>query len=469
MKEFSVQKNSGTKNVSRKLAEYVALTNFDSLPEQVIHQFRRSLLDFLCVSIVGSCTPVSEKVLDYFRTIDNSEKCTVIGSRGRLSAPNAAFVNGTSAHALDFDDGHTASSIHQGSMVFPAVLASFEEHRPDIDRVILGAMLGQEIAIRIGMGGHPATWRRGFHNTGIVGPFGAAAGVSKILGLSVEATLDALGLAGSHAGGLFEFLASGADTKRIHPGKASRDGLICAELAARGVTGPPTVLEGPMGYFKAYAGEEIKLDKIMDGLGEKWEVLNAYTKPYPCCRHLHAPIDIALALKQEESLKHEEVDKINISTYATASRHNAQVAETVLEAQMSIPCAVALALKYGEVTVEQFSSKVFLAPDIVNLMKQVSIQVDDISDKQFPLKRITTFKVRTKGGKEFQKSIDNPKGSEDWPLSDQELGAKFTQTCGPILGQKRSDKIVDMVLSLNNTEKLVEILGLCTQREEESE
>jgi 2-methylcitrate dehydratase PrpD len=469
MKEFSVKKSSGAKNVSRRLAEYVSLTTFDALPEQVIHQCRRSLLDYLCVSVVGSCTPVSERVLDYFRTIDKSEDCTVIGSKGRLSAPNAAFVNGTSAHALDFDDGHTASSVHQGSTVFPAMLASFEEHRSDLERVILGATLGQEVAIRIGMAGHPTTWRRGFHNTGIVGPFGAAAGVSKILDLNTEATLDALGLAGSHSGGLFEFLASGADTKRIHPGKASRDGLICAELAARGVSGPPTVLEGPMGYFKAYAGDEIKLDKILDGLGERWEVLNSYTKPYPCCRHLHAPIDVALALKEEESLKPEEIDQIDISTYTTASRHNAQVAETVLEGQMSIPCAVALALKYGEVTVEQFSSKVFLAPDIAHLMRRVSVGIDEISDKNFPAKRITTFKVRTKGGKELQKRIDNPKGSEDWPLSDQELGAKFTQTCGPILGQKRSEKIVDMVLSLNHRDKLLEVLGLCTQKKEGTE
>ena len=222
-----------TSAVSRMLAEYVAGLDCERLSAQAVHAFRRALLDYLTCAVSGSRTQPSRLVLDYARSWDRASEACVIGHDARLACPNAAFVNGTSAHGLDFDDGYTQGSVHPAGAVFPALLALAERLGTGSDEVIAAGVAAYDVTLRIAAAVHPHSARRGFHNTPTAGVFGAAAAASRLLRLDASRTLDALGLAGSFAGGLREYVAEGADVKRLHPGKAARDGIVCAELAQR--------------------------------------------------------------------------------------------------------------------------------------------------------------------------------------------------------------------------------------------
>lgn len=152
-------------------------------------------------------------------------------------------------------------------------------------------------------------------------------------------------------------MAQGSETKRLHPGKSARDGLIVAQLARAGIDGPLTGIEGDNGYFKAYAGGKADLNSVLQGLGTNYEMLNTYVKPYPCCRHLHAPIDAVLALKSQRSFDASEVLRVSVQTHRGAAKHDHQHYDGLLDAQMSIPYAVAAALVYDQVDLMAFGSQ----------------------------------------------------------------------------------------------------------------
>ncbi|WRL64185.1 NAD(P)-dependent oxidoreductase [Blastococcus brunescens] len=157
--------------------------------------------------------------------------------------------------------------------------------------------------------------------------------------------------------GLFEFLHGGGEVKRLHPGKAARDGIVSAELAVRGLTGPTTVLEGPSGYFRAFADDDYDPDHLVGDLGGTWRMLGMYVKPYPCCRHLHGPIDAILALQREEAIDPDAVDSVRVETFTAASRHGGKKIDEFLDAQMSIPYAVAVTMLHGIPGLEHFGDE----------------------------------------------------------------------------------------------------------------
>lgn len=280
-----------------RLAEHIAAARFEQLSAPVVHAAKRALLDFVTCAVSGSAMPVSKTLLSYYEENDATRVATVIGSAVRLSAPNAALVNGANTHGLDFDDGHTHASAHPAGAVFPAILAAAEQHGSSPREILLAAAMGYDVMIRIAAAMHPGSARRGWHNTAVAGVFGATAAVSVLLKLDATQARNALGLAGSHAGGIREFLDEGAEIKRLHPGKAARDGLLCAEFAKRGISGPSKVLEGRYGFFNVFVSGEVKWDRLFDGLGKRYEIESAYFKPYPCCRHYHSVVDGILALR----------------------------------------------------------------------------------------------------------------------------------------------------------------------------
>lgn len=450
------------REVSDVLARYVSTLKYFDLPSQVVQDFKRALLDYLCSAVTGSQTEVSKGVLNYLKEIDHSPVASVIGSETRLSPLNAALANGTSTHALDFDDGHTQASFHPAGPNFPAVFAVAEQYRVDVRAVILAAVLAYDVSIRISAAIHPAATNRGFHNTAIAGVFGATAGVASLLKLDYAQTLNALGLAGSFAGGLFEFLGEGADIKRIHPGKAARDGILCAELAKRGITGPARVLEGRFGFFKAYADSVVDYDRLTINLGENFEISKVYFKPYPACRHLHAPIEGIKRLKQQRKIRPEEIKKIEVGIYAVGARHAHKQCDKLLDAQMSIPCAVALALSYDDVTLQSFQPGYVDTPEVKDLIEKVQVVVSEECERAYPAKRSAIVTVELEDSKLTAK-IENPLGEPDNPLTDVDLEKKFLSNCIPILGQNKCQRLIEAVWNFENLTSLEEFYSWRTK------
>jgi len=432
--------------VSSTLASHAASTTYAGLPDDVLPAFKRALLDFLACAIAGSTMPVSNAMLSYFEENDASRAATVLGSGRKLSASNAAFVNGANAHGLDFDDGYMQAAAHPGAAVFPAVLARAEQLGSSAQDVITAIVIGYDVMLRIGAAIHPVAAQRGFHNTAIAGVFGAAAGVANLAKLDSKQTLNALGLAGSFASGIREYLDEGAEVKRIHPGKAARDGLLCAEFAARGITGPSKVLEGRYGLFHTHVDDQVRWERLLDGLGTRYEIASIYFKPYPSCRGTHALIEGIQGLRAQHGFSpkqdaHVELGGNALSIHAHDYKHH----ENVLDAQMSVPYTAALAVLYGDVTAQMFLPETMERPEVDALVQRVDAYVDDECERMYPAKRSAVVRIQLENGRKLEKRLVDPKGDLDNPMSDDDLARKLIGNCEPVIGKARCSSLLDQV------------------------
>lgn len=431
---------------------------YEDLPSEVVHHAKRVILDYLAATIAGSTSGPARIVQEFLGATEGTGPSAAIGTALRFSAANAALANGTAAHGLEVDDGYTPGGYHPGSPNLSAILSAAEAKESRPQDILLATAIGFELSCRLAGAGHPATWRRGFHNTPIAGVFGAAAGVAKLNGGGQRVITNALGLAGSHAGGLFEFLGQGAEVKRLHAGKAGRDGLISAELAERGLTGPRTVLEGPNGYVNAFAGGDFDAGHLVDGLGSTWRMLSTYVKPYPCCRHLHGPIDAILAMSEEAPIDPSSLTSIEVETYTAASRHGLQTVADFLDAQMSIPYAVAVTLLHGVPALEHFESEVREDPRVTDLVKLVTVRETQECARDFPAMR--PAKVILRGpGQDRELRIDQPYGEPSNPVSDEDLERKFHRLADPVIGAERGERIITSVWSFDDPGRLFGELG----------
>ncbi len=439
--------NSATADLSlgasRTLAGHVAATTFDVLPQETVHAFKRTLLDFLTCAIAGATMPVSQALLAYFQENDATRVATVIGHGAMLSAPNAALVTGANVHGLDFDDGHTHGSAHPAGVIFPAVLAVAQQRGASAREIVPAVVCGYDVMCRIAAAMHPESARRGYHNTALAGVFGAAAAVSNLLKLDTAQTLNALGLAGSFSAGIREYLDEGAEIKRIHPGKAARDGVICAEFASRGITGPTRVLEGRYGFFATHAAPHVKWARLFDGLGQRYEINLVYHKPYPCCRHYHAAIDGIKALQREHAFSAADVERAQLGLYAVGVHgHDHRHCVSLLDAQMSAPVAAALALVLGDVTAPMFTPETLDRPDVRAMIDRVDTRIDDECERIYPGVRSGAVQVRLRDGSVLAKRIVEPKGETKNPMTDADLEAKFRANCVTIIGKARCHRVL---------------------------
>jgi 2-methylcitrate dehydratase PrpD len=446
---------------TRRLAAHVAAVRYESLQTSAVHAFKRTLLDFVTCAISGSAMPVSRALLAYYEDNDATRTATVIGSHARLSVPNAALVNGANTHGLDFDDGHTHGSAHPAGAIFPAVLAAAEQQDVEAKSVIAAVVAGYDVMLRIAAAMHPATARRGFHNTALSGVFGAAAAASSLLRLDAGQTGHALGLAGSFAGGTREYLDEGAEVKRLHPGKAARDGLLCAEFARRGVTGPTRILEGRYGFFQTHAGGEVKWQRLFEALAQRFEIEQVYFKPYPCCRHYHAVIDGLLELRQAHGFGAADVAHVDIGLYAVgASGHDHKHCDTLLDAQMSAPCAAALAIVDGQMTATQFLPESLRRKEVQALLQKIDTRIDDECERLYPGTRSGVVGVTLEGGAKFEKRVLEPKGEAANPMSDADLEQKFLGNCEPLIGHARCDELLHSIWNFESAGSIRAFMNL---------
>lgn len=440
------------------LSEWAGSLTFSDLSPEVVHQCKRVILDYFAATLVGSQADSARIVQKYLATIDTSDAATVYGTDLRLSAPNAALANGTATHGLEIDDGYTPGAYHPGGPNISAILAAAETHGSSPEDILLATAIGFEVSCRLAGAGHPQTWANGFHNTPLAGVFGAAAGVTKLLGGDVMVMANAFGLAGSHAGGLFEFLGQGAEVKRLHAGKAARDGLVCAELAVRGLTGPTTVFEGERGYIHAFVREGFRTGYLIDDLGSDWHMLRTYVKPYPCCRHLHGPIDAILALQADGGLESRDIEAIEVETYLAASRHGLANFAEFLDAQMSIPYAVAVTAIGGVPGLEQFGPTWRNDPEVARIAGVVSVSIAKDCDDDYPKMRPARVKVRSSSGTR-ELRIDQPYGEPSRPVTDPDLEAKLLRLAGPVIGDERCRHLIDETWDFAEPKRLFEVLA----------
>lgn len=433
-------------DASRILASHVAGKTYDAVPAAVVHAFKRTFLDFLACAISGAAMPVSRALLGYYRESDSTRIAAVIGDGTKLSAPNAALITGANTHGLDFDDGYTQGSAHPGGVIYPAVLSLAQQHGSAPADIMRAVIAGYDVMLRIAGAMHPSTARRGFHNTPLAGVFGAAAACASLLRLDKAATLHALGMAGSFSSGIREYLDEGAEIKRIHPGKAARDGLLCAEYARHGITGPSRILEGTNGFFRTHVDGPVKWGNLLEDLGQRYEIAAAYFKPYPCCRHYQSIIDGIKDLRAEHRFQPADVERIDLGLYAVgALGHDHQHVESLLEAQMSAPCAAALAVVMGDVSAPMFLPEILAREDVKTLMLKTDTRVDDECERIYPGVRSGHVAIELNDGRRIEKRVIDPKGEKKNPMSDRDLEDKLIANCEPLIGRQRCDQLISQV------------------------
>jgi 2-methylcitrate dehydratase PrpD len=332
--------------------------------------------------------------------------------------------------------------------VIPGLIALGEKQNVTGIELIEGLVVGYEILARVAKGMNPSHLNRGYHTTGTVGPFGAAAACSKILRLNRKATKNALAIAGLQGSGLLEVMESGQMMKPLHPAKASQAGVLAALLAKEGAEGPVLIFEGDKGFLKAFA-EGCDLDGMVKDLGNGFEIMRVYFKLHAACRHIHPSIDAIIEIMNRDKIAIDEIERIVVNTYSIAHRLTGQnnEADTELAAKFNLPVSVALVLIYGRAGVDEYSIENMRNPLVRKLAKKVTIEVDKKRDMSYPNKRGASVRIKTSKGS-YSYEVDNAKGESEFPFSDHELNDKFIQNAKKVLPIEKINKLQEIICNI---------------------
>jgi 2-methylcitrate dehydratase PrpD len=438
------------KEYTRELVEFLHGVEPGSLPAEVLDRARYFLLDYLAVTIRGSREESAQAVQRMVERIGANGCATVIGTRNRTIPGLAAMANGAAAHGIEQDDTHSGGSIHLGATMYSAALALAETMPETSSEAFLAAVVvGFEAAARIAMAVQPKEhYALGFHMTPTCGVFGAAITSAKLLGLTADQTLAAVGIAGSMAAGSMEFLAEGAWTKRIHPGLAAQNGIHAALLAAEGFSGPLHILEGRDGFLHGYSRNPIA-DRLTDGLGKSFEILHTAVKPHSCCRYMQGPIDAILAIVREHNVDAGEIQHIEIAVLEAGwgivaePKEKKYNPESVVDAQFSMPFGAAIAVLDGAAGLDQFTITKARSPKVRELMAKVVMVKDASIEATFPKEWPARVVVELTSGQRFENFVRYPKGDPENPLTWDEMIAKFRRLAGAVISSERCDEIIE--------------------------
>ncbi|HEY7388497.1 MAG TPA: MmgE/PrpD family protein [Bryobacteraceae bacterium] len=437
---------------TRKLIGFLHALQPGDLPAEALDRARYFLLDYLSVALRGSEEESARCVQRMIQRMGATGCVTVIGTSIRTLPGLAALANGTASHGIEQDDTHSGGSIHLGTTMYSAALALAESMPETTQPEFLAAVVaGYEAAARIAMAVQPKEhYALGFHPTQTCGVFGAAVTTSRLLGLSAERMLDALGIAGSMAAGSMEFLAEGAWTKRIHPGLAAQNGIHAALLAAEGFSGPQHILEGRDGFLHGYSRNPAP-ERLTERLGDSFEILRTAVKPHACCRYMQGPIDAILALMREHGMAPAQIERIEVAMLEAGWGIVCEPAEkkyhpeSIVDAQFSMPFGAAVAVLCGAAGLDQFTPEMIRSPRVRQMMAKVSLVKDASLETAFPREWPARVTILVASGERHEKFIRYPKGDPENPLSWEEMAAKFRMLAGGVLPEERCERIIEEV------------------------
>jgi 2-methylcitrate dehydratase PrpD len=421
--------------------ELPAISVAQRLAQAIVHcvpetdPLAHSVAQRLLLDITGLCVAARHEpyVRAALASIDQPGPCTVLGFDDTLGVEGAAFVNGTAAHGEDFDDTYEGGPVHAGAVVVPAVLAAAQRHGCSGAAVLRGIAMGVEVTCRLCAVAPMQVHKAGFHPTAIFGVMGAVAGVGALLRLDERALVNAFGIAGSLGGGIIEYLAEGAWTKRLHPGWAAQSGYRAVRLAMAGFEGPRTVFEGQHGYFHGYANTlDGDFEAMLAGFGQQWLWTGIAFKPYACGTMAHPFIDCARAFRQR-GIAPGRIARIDCET-AEGIVHRLweplatkRAPQNGYAAKFSIPYAIAVALLKDNAGLGEYGDDTVHNPELLALAAKVHYVVDPANP--YPRQFTGHLRVTLADGTVHEHRQGYFKGGVDHPLSDADLRHKFMANC----------------------------------------
>ena len=444
---------------TRRLAEYVERTGYKDLPTAVVEATRVYILDNLASGFVGSTTPWAHMVEGLASDAGPQGPCSVFDRSWTTSASYAALVNGTMIGGFETDHAFFQGSCHPSASVFPAAFAIAERDHLSGSSLLVSVAMGYEVVCRVGLAATRAVEDvAGFHGPGTNASFGGAAGAGKALGLDASRLVNALGIAGSHAGGLMEFAREGAMTKRIHVGRGSQMGLESALLAARGFTGPSTVLEGDRGFLRVYSPSP-RPELLLQDLGEEYVLLDMTVKSYACHASFHPVIESVRNFRQEQQVDVGVPESIVVvGTERMVERHGQREPTSVLGAQYSLPFSVAIALCRDIADPLAYSERTLWDTQVREVAKAVELAVDG---DRFGVPGGPVAEVSlTVAGRTHTLAATGWQGAPGNPYTLDQMADKFRRYASPCLPPARIEEIIRKTRTLDVLDDVADLAVL---------
>ena len=460
------KKQTVAASAARRLARFVVGLSLDRVPEPVTAKAALLALDTLGNALAAAREDFGVAVLGVAERLGGAAESALLSRRARVATANAVLANATLAHGLDFDDTREDAIVHTGCVAVTTALAAGEAVGAGGRGVLEALIAGVEVMCRVGLAVPGALHARHFHPTSITSSFAAAAATAKLHKLSEDQLVHAFGICGSQAAGVIEYLADGSWTKRLHPGWGAHAGVIATLLAREGFTGPATVLEGEHGLYAAFAGGHAggRLDALLDGLGQTWELEELTLKPYPCGSIAQPYMDCAVRLR--ERVKPQEIVAIRCRTAAgpvprlwepLAAKH---APPNGYAAKFSLPYLLATILVRGRAGLAEFDDAAVREPAVLDVARRVSYELDATID--YPRQFVGDVEITLADGRSLRERQDRPRGGPDAPLTRTEIEAKFRGNAGLALPPDKVEAAIRAVDGLATGAPLAELLASLT-------
>jgi 2-methylcitrate dehydratase PrpD len=442
---------------TRALARFVAETQFADLPLSLVADCKIMVLDTLGAGFVGAMQPWAQQTVEMVRQLGGTPEASVFYQPWQTDVSRAALANGVMIGSFECEP---LTGSHASGTVLPAALAVCQREHFDGKAFLTAMALGFEVSARIARTAVGLETVRGFHNPGTQGPFGAAAAVGKLYGCNQEVLTNALGIAGSGSAGLLEFAWSGADTKRLHLGRASQLGLESALLARHGLRGPATVLEGHYGYFNAFSLPP-NLERLLEGLGSNWAIQPPSLKSYATHVTHQAVVQAIQEWKRTHALQPQDITRVVIRgrPRIMEERHVVREPESVMGGQYSLPFATAVALTHDLANPLVYNDAVVWDPAVRDLAKRVELV--PLEDTAHETADPFQAEVHLEGaGQSYTFATQPHKGSPRNPFTWEEVCEKFQRFTTSLISARQAVALIEAVQALDQVTDMAEVARL---------
>ena len=447
-----------SETIAEVLAQRYANLSAGDIPRKVKDDCRTLVRDYLGVALGGSQTGSGRAARQFVLEVGGKPESTLIGYGDKVPAVHGAFVNAISSHSIELDDVDILALFHFSPPVVSAALAVAEREGSSGEEFLAAVVVGCDMMARASDATNFSLRDRGYHTTPTCGVFGATIAAARLMGLTAEQTVSALGMAGAQASGLMEMYGPSMQ-KRFNPGPAARNGVTAAQMAKAGFTGTATIFEGERGFCRAFADEQ-DFEALTRGLGTDYPVHIEY-KAYSCARPIHNAIDCALAVRRELTEPVSAITRMTMRRHpAWAHYHLNTRPRTYHEAQVSLPFSVAVGLIEGAAMFPQYQNDKLGDPAILGLMDMLVVVADD----SLPRGVSCHLTVETAGGAKLEAQIDHPKGSIANPMTEDEMRAKIHILAGPVIGAGQTDQLMAAVGDVERLPAIAPLLQLCVPK-----
>ncbi len=432
----------------------LALTRRD-VPDDLWDYTKSCIADAIGIGFASHHYDFAGATIAGVRSLGGSGTAPVIGLEDRFDPRDAALLNGTLIHGLDFDDTHLASVVHCSASALPLALAIASEQPVSGEELVLAVLIATEIDARLGSAAGGTFQQLGFHPTGIVGIFGATVAAVRLLGGSEDDAVRAQGLALSMAGGSMAFLDEGSWTKRLHPGWAAQSALTAAKLAMAGFEAPTEAYGGRYGFYALYTQDANNVLKVnWQGAFREFAMSSVAIKPYPICHFNHAPVDAALALREQHHIRPDAIESVTIHLHerqfgvVVDPLARKRRPESEYDAKFSAPYAVAAALARGQLGLQELAAESREDPVILGLCQRIDCQHDDRS--LYPKTFSGGVRIALRDGTTVEHFDTINRGAEGRLLDEADVRRKFVQNCRLVLSEARSEALWRAVMDVES-------------------